>query len=46
MILSVIIIAVSSYFVFNSTLIGPAFIVLGFVSLIFLKYNKIKFKIY
>ncbi len=41
-ILSVIIIAVSSYFIFNTLLIGPIFLVLGFISLIFLQFFKIK----
>lgn len=40
--LSVIIIAVSAYFVFNDALIGFLFLLLGFFSLIFLKLFKIK----
>ena len=43
-ILSIIVIAVSSYFVFNEGLIGPIFLFLGLVSLIFLKFFKIDFK--
>ena len=35
-VLSIIVIAVSTYFVFNSAWIGPAFIGLGIISLIFL----------
>jgi len=41
-ILSAIIIAVSSYFIFNSKLIGPTFLLLGFISLIFPLFFKIK----
>lgn len=41
-ILSAIIIAVSSYFIFNSIFIGPIFLVLGLVSLIFPMIFKIK----
>ena len=43
-ILSIIVIAVSSYFVFEEKLIGPAFLVLGIISLLFLKFFKIKIK--
>ena len=41
-ILSIIVIAVSFYFVFDKAWIGPAFLVLGFISLFFLKFFKIK----
>ncbi|RLE44002.1 hypothetical protein DRJ22_06300, partial [Candidatus Woesearchaeota archaeon] len=40
-ILSLVVVAVSAYFVFDSKLIGPVFLVLGIVSLIFLKIAKI-----
>lgn len=43
-ILSIIVIAVSVYFVFDNKLIGPAFLGLGIISLIFLKIAKIDFK--
>ena len=43
-ILSVIVIAVSVYFVFDKKLIGPAFLGLGVLNLIFLKIAKIDFK--
>ena len=42
--LSIIVIAVSAYFVFNTVWIGPAFIGLGLISLIFLGFFKIPFK--
>jgi hypothetical protein len=42
-VLSIIVIAVSTYFVFNSAWIGPAFIGLGIISLIFLGFFKIPF---
>ncbi len=41
-ILSAIIIAVSSYFIFNSVVIGPIFLALGFISLAFPMFFKIK----
>ena len=40
--LSIIVVAVSAYFVFDSKLIGPAFLGLGVISLIFLKVVGIK----
>jgi len=43
-IFSIIVIAVSAYFVFNDVLIGPAFIILGLLSLIVLKFFKIRIK--
>jgi len=43
-ILTIIIFAVSAYFVLNETWIGPVFIILGFFSLIVLKFFKIKIK--
>lgn len=43
-ILSIIVIAVSSYFVFNNKLIGPVFLGMGILSLIFLKISKIEIK--
>jgi len=43
-ILSVIIIAVSSYFVFDKKLIGPAFLVLGVMNVIFLIFFKIELR--
>ncbi len=43
-ILTIIVFAVSAYFVFNETLIGPVFIALGFLSLIFLKFFKISIR--
>ncbi len=43
-ILSIIVIAVSAYFVFDSFWIGPAFIGLGIISLIFLGFFKIPLK--
>lgn len=42
-ILSIIVVAVSMYFVFDNQLIGPAFLGLGVISLIFLKIVKIEF---
>ena len=42
--LSIIVIAVSAYFVFDNKLIGPAFLGLGIINLIFLKIVKIDFK--
>ena len=42
-ILSVVIIAVSAYFVFDKMIIGPAFLGLGFLSLIIIKLFSIKF---
>ena len=42
--LSVIVVAVSAYFVFNDALIGPAFLVLGLISLIFLRFFRIEIK--
>lgn len=41
-ILSIIVIAVSMYFVFDKKLIGPAFLGLGLISLLFLKIFNIK----
>ena len=41
-IISIIVIAVSSYFVFNAKLIGPAFLVLGLINLLVMKFFKIK----
>jgi hypothetical protein len=43
-ILSIIVVAVSSYFVFDKKLIGPAFLFLGLINLIFLKFFKIEIK--
>lgn len=43
-ILSAIVIAVASYFIFNKALIGPIFLILGFVSLTFISFFKIKIK--
>ncbi|GBE20486.1 MAG TPA: hypothetical protein ENG87_01610 [Candidatus Pacearchaeota archaeon] len=43
-ILSIIVIAVSSYFVYNSKLIGPVFLFLGYISLFFLRFFKIDIK--
>jgi hypothetical protein len=43
-ILSIIVIAVSSYFIFDKKLIGPAFLALGGINLVFLKIFKIKIK--
>lgn len=43
-ILSIIVIAIASYFVFENALIGPAFLVLGLLNLGFLKFFKIEFK--
>jgi len=43
-ILSIIIVGVSVYFIFSKTLIGPAFLVLGFLSLGVLKFFKINLK--
>jgi len=43
-VLSIIVIAVSSYFVFDNRLIGPAFIVLGFINLLFLNFFKIELR--
>jgi|TARA_Y100000310_G_C20694343_1_gene824419 hypothetical protein len=43
-ILSIIVIAVSSYFVFNKKLIGPIFLILGLLSLILLRFLNIKIK--
>jgi len=43
-ILSIVVIAVSSYFVFNNVLIGPAFLLLGVFSLIFSKIVRINVK--
>ena len=40
-ILSILIISVSSYFLFNKRLIGPVFIFLGFVSLLFFRFLKV-----
>jgi len=40
--LSIIVVAVSLYFVFDSKLIGPAFLGLGVISLIFLKVVEVK----
>ncbi len=42
LILSIIVVTVSMYFVFDNQLIGPAFLGLGIISLIFLKIVKIK----
>jgi len=43
-ILSIIVIGVSAYFVFEEKLIGPLFLALGIINLIFLKIFKIKIK--
>ena len=43
-ILSIIIASVSIYFIFNKPIIGPAFLVLGFLSLGVLKFFKINLK--
>lgn len=43
-ILSIIVVGVSAYFVLNNALIGPAFLGLGIINLIFLRFAKIKFK--
>ena len=43
-ILSIIIVAVSSYFVFNDKPIGPIFLLMGFANLIYLKITKVKLK--
>lgn len=43
-ILSLIVIAVGSYFIFDKELIGPAFLVLGIINLIFLKIFKIEIR--
>ncbi len=42
-ILSIIVVAISFYFVFNSKLIGFIFLGLGLISLLFLKFFKIEF---
>ena len=42
--LSIIIIAVSAYFVLKNKLIGPAFLILGIINLVFLRIFKIKIK--
>ncbi len=42
--LSIIIVGVGLYFVFQKHLIGPVFLGLGFMSLLFLKFFKIKLK--
>jgi len=39
--LAIIVISVSAYFVLNESWIGPIFILMGFVSLLFLKFFKI-----
>jgi hypothetical protein len=41
-IISILVIGVSVYFVFDEKLIGPAFLVLGLITMIFLKIFKIK----
>jgi hypothetical protein len=41
-ILALIIMGVSWYFVFNEAMVGPVFLLLGLVNLGFLKYNKIE----
>ena len=43
-ILSIIVIAISAYFVLDNKFIGPAFLGLGILNLIFLKIVKIDFK--
>ncbi len=43
-ILAILVISVSSYFVFNKGLIGPAFIFLGFISLSFFRFFKVNIK--
>lgn len=43
-ILSIIVVAVSFYFVFNNKLIGPAFLLMGVANIFFLKITKIKLK--
>jgi hypothetical protein len=43
-ILSIIIIAISSYFISNTNIIGPIFIGLGLINILFLNYYKISFK--
>ena len=41
---SVVVVAVVSYFIFNSTFIGLAFLALGVLNLIFMKIMKIELK--
>ena len=43
-ILSIIVIAVSAYFVFDTIFIGPAFLILGFISLLFPLFFKISIR--
>lgn len=43
--LSIIVIAVGFYFVFDKKLIGPVFLILGVMSFLFLKFLKIKIKL-
>ncbi len=42
--LSVIVVAIIAYFIFDERLIGPVFLGLGIISLIFLRFFKIKIK--
>ncbi len=41
---SIVVVAVASYFIFNSVLIGPAFLGLGLLNLLFMKIMGIKLK--
>jgi len=41
---SIVIVAVSSYFIFNNKLIGPVFFILGLINLLFMKVLGIKLK--
>ena len=41
LLLSIIVIGVSYYFVYNNAIIGPIFILLGLLNLVFLKFYKI-----
>lgn len=41
---SILVIGVSMYFIFNEALIGPAYLFLGFLGIISLKFFKIKLK--
>tara|TARA_Y100000310_G_C20686953_1_gene819644 strand:- start:1410 stop:1886 length:477 start_codon:yes stop_codon:yes gene_type:complete len=44
LVFSIIVAAISLYFIFNKALIGPLFILLGFAGWLFLKVVKIKFE--
>ena len=44
--ISIIVVAVSSYFIFDSKLIGPVFLIMGFFVLLFMKIRKIKFRFF